>query len=81
MNKTNTKSNKKVFEGKVVSRYQNTSVVLVNRFVKYPKYEKFVSVSKKYHAHDTNPDRKVGDLVKIEETKPISKTKKFIVIG
>jgi len=75
------KNTKKIFEGVVVSHYQNTSVVLVSRFVKQPLYRKFVSISKKYHAHDTAIERKVGDKVKIQESKPISKTKRFIVIG
>lgn len=75
------KNKKKIFEGQVISHYQNTSVISVDRFVKHSKYGKFISVSKKYHAHDENQERKVGDKVKIKESKPISKTKRFIVIG
>lgn len=72
---------KKVLSGVVVSdKMDKTVTVLVNRFVKHPKYGKFMKVSKKYKVHDENNEYKDGDKVKIEETKPISKDKSFKVI-
>ena len=73
---------KKKLKGVVVSDKMNkTVVVLVNRFVKHPKYGKFLSKSKRYKAHDEENTYKVGDKVIIEETRPISKDKNFAVIG
>ncbi len=81
MNKQNEKKNQsKIFEGVVVSHYQNMSVVAVNRFVKHARYGKFISRRKKYHAHDEKSDREVGESVVIKESRPLSKTKKFIVV-
>jgi len=68
-------------KGVVVSdAMDKTAVVLVDRFVKSPKYGKFVKASKKYKAHDEENKYKVGDKVVIEETKPISKDKTFKII-
>lgn len=78
------KDNKKgrVLEGKVVSdKMDKTVVVAVNRFVKHPKYGKYYQITKKYKAHDESNKSKVGDLVKIIETKPISKDKTFKVVA
>ena len=70
-----------VFKGVVVGDKMNKTVVVsVSRFIKHPKYGKFYKVSKKYKAHDENNEYKVGDLVRIMETRPISKDKKFRVI-
>lgn len=75
-----TDTKKKTFKGVVVSdKMKDTVVVLVNRYVKHPKYGKFLKRSKKYHAHDEGNTFKEGDNVVIEETKPISKMKRFIV--
>lgn len=72
--------NKKVLKGKVISDgMAKTVVVSVNKFIKHPKYGKYYRVSKKYKAHDESNKYKVGDVVEIEETKPIAKGKKFIV--
>jgi small subunit ribosomal protein S17 len=60
---------------------QKTVVVEVNRFVKHPKYGKYMKQSKKYKAHDEENTYKVGDKVSIEETRPISKDKTFKVVG
>jgi len=66
--------------GKVVSDSRNKTVaVLVERRVKHPVYGKIVRKFKKYHAHDENNQFKSGDVVMIEETKPISKTKFWLV--
>ncbi len=79
MMKEKTKLNK-VLKGVVVSdKMDKTVVVSVTRFVKQPKYQKFIKISKKYKAHDENNARKVGDVVEIVETRPLSKDKHFIV--
>jgi small subunit ribosomal protein S17 len=73
---------KRVLEGVVVSDKQNKTVtVLVERRFTHPLLQKTVRRSKKYHAHDENNACKVGDLVRIEEHKPISKTKSWIVLA
>ena len=58
-----------------------TIVVKVERTFKHPMYKKFIKRSKKYHAHDESNSLKIGDKVSIEETKPISKKKNWIVKG
>ena len=66
--------------GKVVSDARDKTVsVLVERSVKHPLYGKIVKRFKKYHAHDEINQYKIGDILKIEECKPISKTKSWIV--
>jgi small subunit ribosomal protein S17 len=73
---------KRVLEGVVVSDKQNKTVtVRVERRFTHPLFKKTVRRSKKYHAHDENNACKVGDIVRIEEHKPISKTKSWIVLG
>ena len=67
--------------GRVVSDKMNKTVtVLVERKVKHPLYGKFVSRSKKYHAHDEKNEFHPGDLVLIEETRPMSRTKTWKVV-
>ena len=64
--------------GKVVSDVNNKTItVLVETYKKHPKYGKRVKSSKKYCAHDETNKAKVGDIVRIVETRPISKTKRF----
>lgn len=77
----NTKINKKkVFTGTVVStKMKDTVVVLVERYEKHPKYEKFMKSSKRFKAHDAGNTAVMGDKVTITETKPISKDKHFIL--
>jgi small subunit ribosomal protein S17 len=73
---------KRVLEGVVVSDKQNKTVtVLVERRFTHPLFKKTVRRSKKYHAHDENNSCKVGDQVRIEESRPLSKTKSWIVLG
>jgi len=60
---------------------QKTVVVKVTRYVKHPKYQKYLHVSKKYKVHDENGVAKVGDKVDIVETRPISKDKTFVVVA
>lgn len=67
---------KRILEGTVVSaKMDKTIVVEVERKFMHPLYKKFLRTTKKYHAHDENNSAKLGDTVKIRETKPISKTK------
>ena len=73
---------KRILTGTVVSSNANkTSVVKVTRRVQHKLYKKIISQSKKYHAHDENNTFKVGDNVKIIESKPISKLKSWTVIS
>lgn len=72
---------KRILQGVVVSDKQDKTVVVsVERQVMHPVYKKFVKRSKKYAAHDENNQFKVGDIVRIEESKPYSKTKRWTVI-
>lgn len=76
-----TKTKGKVLEGVVVSDKMNkTVVVLVEHFVKHPKYQKYYKKSKKYKAHDEENRFKVGDKISMVETIPLSKDKSFKVI-
>ena len=64
--------------GKVVSDVNNKTItVLVETYKNHPKYGKRVKYSKKYSAHDETNKAKVGDVVRIVETRPLSKTKRF----
>ena len=72
---------KRILIGTVVSdKTDKTVTVLVERKVKHPLYGKIIRRSKKYHAHDEGNEFKPGDVVRIEETKPISKTKTWRVL-
>jgi len=72
---------RRVMQGTVVSdKMQQTVVVQVERKIRHPLYGKIVRRSKKYHAHDPENACKVGDVVRIEECRPISKTKCWQVI-
>ena len=73
---------KRILTGTVVSSNTNkTIVVKVTRRVQHKLYKKIISQSKKYHAHDENNSFKVGDIVKIIESKPISKLKSWTVVN
>jgi len=73
---------KKKLIGKIISnKTQNTVVVNVDRLVAHPKYLKRFKVSKKYKAHIIGDGFKVGDSVVIESCRPISKDKKWKVLG
>ena len=70
----NKTKNKKIISGKVVSdKMAKTVVVAVTRFVKHPKYKKYIKITKNFKAHDEHNKYKVGDTVDITETKPMSK--------
>ena len=72
---------KRILVGTVVSdKTDKTVTVKVERKVKHPLYGKIIRRSKKYHAHDEGNEFKPGDTVRIEETRPISKTKTWKVL-
>ena len=72
---------KRILEGVVVSdKMDKTIVVKVERRVQHPIYKKFIRRSKKYHAHDEADAIKAGDVVRIEECAPLSKTKTWRVL-
>ena len=72
---------KRVLTGAVVSdKADKTIVVLVERKVKHPLYGKIMRRSKKYHAHDEANEYQIGEMVRIEETAPISKLKTWVVL-
>ena len=74
------KSLKRTLIGKVVSdKRAKTVTVLVERRVKHPIYNKIVIRSSKYHAHDEEGQFHTGDLIEITESRPISKTKNWVV--
>ncbi|MEN9286547.1 MAG: 30S ribosomal protein S17 [Actinobacteria bacterium] len=81
MTEVSARSSRKAREGLVVSSKMNKTVVvaLVER-VRHPKYDKFVIRTKKFYAHDEANDAKVGDKVRIVETRPLSKTKRWRVV-
>ena len=75
-----TTSIKRTLIGRVVSdKMDKTVTVLVERRVKHPIYGKIITKSKKYHAHDENNEMGAGDLVEIEESRPMSRTKTWRV--
>ena len=70
----------RTFVGKVVSdKRAKTITVLVERRVKHELYGKIIGRSNKYHAHDEKGEYKMGDVVEITESRPISKTKSWVV--
>jgi small subunit ribosomal protein S17 len=72
---------KRILQGVVVSdKNAKTVVVEVERRYTHPLLRKTVRRSKKYHAHDETNKYKVGDIVQIEETRPISKNKRWVVL-
>lgn len=73
---------KRILQGVVVSdKNDKTIVVEVERRYTHPLLKKTVRRSKKYHAHDEQNTFKIGDLVNIEESAPISKNKRWVVLG
>lgn len=75
------KKNNRTLSGTVTSnKTDKTVTVLVERRIKHPLYGKFITLSKKYHAHDDNNQYAIGDIVLIEESRPISKTKTWKVL-
>ncbi len=81
MEATKTKTNKTMTGVVTSDKMKDTVVVSVSRFVKHPKYGKFISIDKKFKAHDAGNTKKIGDTVSIEECAPISKDKRFRVVN
>jgi small subunit ribosomal protein S17 len=72
---------RRVLTGRVTSdKMDKTVTVLVNRRVMHPLYKKFIRLSKNYAAHDEENACKIGDVVRIEECRPISKRKTWLVV-
>jgi|TARA_B100001146_G_C16186165_1_gene436916 small subunit ribosomal protein S17 len=72
---------KRTLSGVVVNdKSDKTVVVLVKRKYSHPQFDKVMTASKKYHAHDEKNKFKIGDKVKIIESRPISKKKKWMVV-
>ncbi|MBO7258298.1 MAG: 30S ribosomal protein S17 [Alphaproteobacteria bacterium] len=72
---------KRVLQGVVVSDKMDKSVVVrVERRVMHPVYKKYIKRSAKYTAHDESNLCKVGDVVQIQECRPLSKTKTWVVV-
>ena len=72
---------KRILQGVVVSdKNDKTIVVKVERRLRHPVFKKTVRVSKKYHAHDEKNEAKTGEIVRIEETRPLSKQKRWMLV-
>ncbi|ABS72573.1 MULTISPECIES: 30S ribosomal protein S17 [Bacillus] len=75
------RNQRKVYQGRVVSdKMDKTITVVVETYKKDPIYGKRVKYSKKFKAHDENNQAKIGDIVKIMETRPLSATKRFRLV-
>ena len=71
----------RIFQGVVVkAAMKDTTTVQVERYVKHPKYKKYLRKTKKYLVHDPGNTAVVGDTVTIRETRPISKHKHFVLV-
>jgi len=72
----------KEFVGTVVSdKAINTRVVAVNDRIQHKNYKKVITRTKRYVVDDTNFNAKIGDKVKIQETRPLSKTKRWVLVN
>jgi small subunit ribosomal protein S17 len=80
--KQNNQTKRRILSGVVMSdKMKDTIVVRVERFVKHPKYGKYLKHAKRYKAHDPGNQHKIGEKVQIEECRPISKDKHFKVVA
>ena len=78
---TAARNNRKTREGLVVSnKMDKTAVVAVVERVRHPKYAKFVMRTKKLYAHDETNDVNIGDRVRVMETRPLSKNKRWRIV-
>jgi len=72
---------RRILKGRVVSnKTDKTITVVVERRVMHPIYKKFIRTSKKYHAHDENNVAQEGQIVSIQECRPLSKTKNWVLV-
>ncbi|WP_125707006.1 30S ribosomal protein S17 [Companilactobacillus zhongbaensis] len=78
MSEKETRNNRKVYQGRVTSdKMDKTITVEVSTYKKHPVYGKRVKYSKKFYVQDEKNEAKIGDVVRIMETRPLSKTKRF----
>ena len=71
----------RTLKGMVISdKMQKTVVIAITRLIKHPKYKKYYRVTRKYKAHDEKGEYHIGDKVMIQETRPISKEKRWVVL-
>jgi small subunit ribosomal protein S17 len=78
---SNSESNARTMIGKVVSdKMDKTIVVMIERSVKHPKYGKIIKRRSKLHAHDEKQICQIGNVVKIRESRPLSKTKSWVLV-
>lgn len=81
MDTSSPSTGKRVLTGRVVSdKMDKTVVVEVERLVKHARYEKFVRTRKKYKAHDEENSCKMDDTVVIQESRPYSRTKRWVIV-
>ena len=81
-NKSQIKKIKRKLKGVIVSDKMNkTVVVAVNRYRKHPKYKKYFKITKRFKVHDDKGEFHTGDKVLIEESRPLSKEKRWVVVG
>ena len=74
--------NRRQYSGEVISdKMQKTRIVKITRMAKHPKYKKIVKKTAKFKVHDEKNESKLGDLVTIEETRPLSKDKRYKLIN
>ena len=75
------RNDRKVMQGMVTSnKMSKTLVIQIDRKVKHPMYEKFVSRRTKLYAHDEKGEAKVGDIVEVVQTRPLSKLKRWRLV-
>ncbi|MCQ6281436.1 30S ribosomal protein S17 [Bacillus sp. EB600] len=75
------RNQRKVYTGRVVSdKMDKTITVLIETYKKHPLYGKRVKYSKKFKAHDEQNEAKIGDIVRVMETRPLSATKRFRLV-
>ena len=81
MSETNERNNRHVYQGRVVSdKMDKTITVVVDTYKNHPVYKKRIKYSKKYYAHDENNECQIGDKVRIMETRPLSKDKRWRLV-
>jgi small subunit ribosomal protein S17 len=81
-NTAKTTSRRQTFTGVVVSdKMKDTTVIVIERYEKHPKYQKFMTRRSKIMAHDVGNTKKIGDKATIEACRPISKNKSFRVVS
>ncbi|MDZ4724037.1 MAG: 30S ribosomal protein S17 [candidate division Zixibacteria bacterium] len=75
------RTKRKIRQGTVVSNKMNKTIVIrIDRTIKHPLYSKTLKTSSKLYAHDEKNDAGIGDFVKVMETRPLSKTKRWRLI-